>query len=179
MLRSANEEQYRQLLKLNPESPAIFSVGWAGEHSSTNLFHIARLYTEKFHHQLQIRDAIGKADALMTRELFYPFIATLLKGLPHAYRTIKADSGISVEVNILSAIGGSWHIIHENGKWALHDGPSSSPAATITLHPETAWKLFTKGIDQESALKDTVISGAHEMARPVLDMVAVMASREK
>ena len=39
---------------------AIFSVAWAGESESENWFDVARDYTERWHHQQQIRDAVGR-----------------------------------------------------------------------------------------------------------------------
>ncbi|RYY57176.1 MAG: hypothetical protein EOO05_18250, partial [Chitinophagaceae bacterium] len=85
LLESTGTEYTEQLVKLDPFADAVFSVAWAGEEVSPNWFHIAREYTEKFHHQMQIREAVGAVEPLMTRELFYPFIHTLLMGLPHIY----------------------------------------------------------------------------------------------
>ena len=42
---------------LDPKGTALFSAGWAGETESENWFDIARAYTEKWHHQQQIREA--------------------------------------------------------------------------------------------------------------------------
>src|SRR6266851_4585015 len=42
---------------LHPDGEAAFSVGWAGEPVSANWFDTAREYTERWHHQQQIRDA--------------------------------------------------------------------------------------------------------------------------
>src|SRR5262245_39832148 len=41
------------------EGPALFGVSWAGEQSSENWFDIGREFTELWHHQQQIRMAVG------------------------------------------------------------------------------------------------------------------------
>ena len=49
------------LSALPPDGEAIFSVAWAGEDASKNWFDVGREYTEWWHHQAQIRDAVGAA----------------------------------------------------------------------------------------------------------------------
>jgi hypothetical protein len=62
------------LKELDPFAEAIFSVGWAGEEKSLNWFHIAREYTEKWHHQQQIRLAVGQ-EQICTQETFIILIS--------------------------------------------------------------------------------------------------------
>jgi Mycothiol maleylpyruvate isomerase N-terminal domain len=81
LLKVTGAQYFDHLQTLDPNASAVFSVAWAGQKESPNWFHIAREYSEKFLHQQQIRDAVGKS-ALMTKELFYPFIDTLLYALP-------------------------------------------------------------------------------------------------
>ncbi|HEY9196370.1 MAG TPA: maleylpyruvate isomerase N-terminal domain-containing protein, partial [Mucilaginibacter sp.] len=50
--------EYYSSLDLN--GPAVFAVNWAGESESLNWMHLAREYTEKWHHQQQIREATGR-----------------------------------------------------------------------------------------------------------------------
>jgi len=45
--------------RLDPEAPALFAVAWAGEAQSTNRFDTAREFTERWHHEMQIRAAVG------------------------------------------------------------------------------------------------------------------------
>ena len=51
LLESTGKQYYDFLKTLHPFEKAGFSVGWAGEDESVNWFHIAREYTEKWHHQ--------------------------------------------------------------------------------------------------------------------------------
>lgn len=106
LLESISALQYEQYKKLDPVQPPIFSVAWAGEESSTNAFHTAREYTEKFHHQLQIREALGCAEVLITKTLFLPFMDTLMQGLPHTYREVKVNDGNTVQIVVSGEAGG-------------------------------------------------------------------------
>jgi uncharacterized protein (TIGR03083 family) len=71
-LESTGKQYIEYLHTLQPFEPAKYSVAWAGEEQSSNWFHIAREYTEKWHHQQQIREAVGQQDALMTKSCFTP-----------------------------------------------------------------------------------------------------------
>ena len=56
-----SENQLFELFKsLKMHDKAIYPVAWAGETESENWFDIAREFTEKWHHQMQIRLAVNK-----------------------------------------------------------------------------------------------------------------------
>ena len=157
---------------LDFDAPAMFSVAWAGENESKNWFHIAREYTERWHHQQQIRDAVQQ-EGIMTREYFYPMIDTLLRALPHNFRDVKAPDGTCVQVTITGDAGGNWIIQSQAGKWSLVES-GQSIATTLTLTPDTAWKLFTKALTPAQAEANVKVVGDKILSTPVLKMVAVM-----
>jgi hypothetical protein len=174
-LLEATGKQYAEHLQtLNPFDTAVFSVAWAGQDKSENWFHIAREYTEKFIHQQQIREAVGK-QALFTRELFYPFIDTFMFGLPHTYRHVYADPGTTVTMKVLTDIGGEWTIIKTQTNWQLTKAKTTSSIATVCISPEIAWKLFSKGIRPEQAINEIEILGDKKIGEAALQMVSVMA----
>lgn len=162
------------LATLDPFANALFSVAWAGENVSKNWFHIAREYTEKFIHQLQIRDAVNKP-GLLTKELFYPFIDTFMCGLPHCYRNVEAATGTSLQVTVTTEAGGDWFLTKSTTNWQLSKEKPDTIAAHCRIDPETAWKLFSKGIRPEEALQHVSLSGDEQLALPALHLVAVMA----
>ena len=174
LLSTTGKLYIEQLEKLNPFDKAIFPVAWAGEEQSANWFHIAREYTEKFIHQQQIREAVGKP-GILTKELFYPFIDTFMFALPHTYRSTKATAGTAVQVKVLTAIGGEWNIESTGCGWVRSANSFRPPSATVILSPETAWKLFSKGISPATALQETTITGDKNLGAVALQMVAVMA----
>ena len=174
LLAQSGAEYTAFLASLNPWAPATFAVAWAGETESLNWFHLARDYTEKWHHQQQIREAVGQTEPLMTRELFQPLIETLMRGLPHTYRTVVAPLGTRVRVCIDTEIGSTWELIRRIDCWQLQPPGNATPAAAITLAPEVAWKLFTKGLSPAVAQAQARITGDAALATAALHLVAVM-----
>lgn len=174
LLESTGKEYYQHLQTLHPFENAIFSVAWAGEETSLNWFHIAREYTEKFLHQQQIRDAVGK-QALLTKELFYPFIHTFMQALPNTYRNTEAKKGTTVCMIINTEIGGQWNIIKEEEDWEFTDSPENKATAVIKIDPNDAWLLFSKGMTAQEAKEKVEIIGDATLAETALNIVAVMA----
>jgi uncharacterized protein (TIGR03083 family) len=162
------------LTTLDPFGPAIFSVAWAGEQESRNWFHIAREYTEKWHHQQQIRHAVGKP-GIMTKALFFPCIDTFMVGLPYTYRNIQADPGTVIRLTITTKVGGDWYLTKTDEGWHLSKNCLGKPVTEIFLDPDTAWKLFTKGMSPEAARQTVEISGNQALGNTALTMVSVMA----
>ena len=177
LLESTSAEQYKQYQLLDPAMPSIFSVAWAGEETSTNAFHTAREYTEKFHHQMQIRDALGCADVLINPILFPPFMDTLMQGLPHVYRQVDAKEGTLVQISISSEAGGNWQLKKSASRWMLVDKLEQDMSSEIIIPPSTAWKLFTKGMSIEEARQQVEIRGDKTLALHSLQMLSVMALR--
>ena len=174
LLEITGKQYSDHLESLDPFEPAIFSVAWAGQEQSENWFHIAREYTEKYIHQQQIREAVG-SEALLTKELFYPFIDTFMFGLPYTYRNTAADLNTVVTVKVLTQIGGEWHIIKRETGWELSKVLDQKANATISITPQCAWKLFSKGISPSQALEEVDISGDQLLGKIALNMISVMA----
>lgn len=175
LLAQSGAEYTAYLNTLDPWATAAFAVAWAGETESPNWFHIARDYTEKWHHQQQIREAVGQTAALMTPELFRPLIETFVRGLPHAYRAIEAPAGTRVQVAVGSEAGGTWQLARTAEGWQLAEDLRTAPTAAITVAPDIAWKLFTKGLSPKEARQQAQVSGDKELAAPFFGLVAVMA----
>ncbi|HYE54036.1 MAG TPA: maleylpyruvate isomerase family mycothiol-dependent enzyme, partial [Chitinophagaceae bacterium] len=97
LLEWTGQQYIEHIRQLDPNAQAIFSVGWAGEDVSVNWFHIAREYTEKWHHQQQIREAVNKP-GIITDELYHPFLQTFMMALPFTYRNTNAPDGTVVKV---------------------------------------------------------------------------------
>ncbi len=174
LLETAGMEYAEHLKTLNPFEPAIFSVAWAGQTTSPNWFHIAREYTEKFLHQQQIRDAVGKP-GIMTTELYYPFLDTLMFALPHTFKNTEASNGTVVSLSITTNIGVTWNIVKTPESWILDKQIHPKPASQVVIDPDMAWKLFTKSHRPEEVIHQVEIIGDTALGAKVLEMVAVMA----
>ena len=173
-LAQSGAEYTVYLHTLDPWAPAAFAVGWAGETASLNWFHMAREYSEKWHHQQQIREAVGQPGPLLRPELLQPLLATLLRGLPHAYRAVAAPVGTRVRLTVTSAGGGTWELAYGATGWRLQAPAAVAPAAHITLDPTTAWQVFTKALSPAEAWARAEITGEEALARPAFGLVAVM-----
>jgi uncharacterized protein (TIGR03083 family) len=158
---------------LDPFGPAIFSVAWAGEETSFNWFDIAREYTEKWHHQQQIRDAVG-APGLVSRKWLFPVLDTFLRALPHRFKDVTVDDGTRILFDIEGEAGGEWVLARENNLWQLYSGSCHDPDCLVRLSDDTAWRLMTKGLASDESLARVKFSGNHELGKPILGMLAIM-----
>ncbi|RZJ78711.1 MAG: hypothetical protein EOO47_13000 [Flavobacterium sp.] len=174
LLKLTGEEYSNHLKTLNPFDKAIFSVAWAGQETSPNWFHIAREYTEKFLHQQQIRDAVGKP-GIMIPDLYQPFLNTFMYAFPHTFKDVFADEGTIVSIKVSSEIGGTWRIIKTAKNWVFTDDRSKTPNAEVIIDPDTAWKLFSKSWCTAKVIDKVEIKGDEKLASQALKMVSVMA----
>src|SRR5438132_9223076 len=93
----------------DPYAMAPYSVSWAGEEKSANWFDTAREFTERWHHQQQIRLAADRP-GIMTRELYYPVLDCFLRALPFTYRSGSAKAGNYAQINVSGECGGNWYL---------------------------------------------------------------------
>lgn len=167
--------QVTELFKsLDPFGPALFGVAWAGEEGSQNWFDVAREYTEKWHHQQQIRDAVG-APPLTGRKWLFPVLDTFLRGLPYTYRETTADEGARIVFIVTGEASGDWVLSREGGAWKLYSGKSETTACAVRMDQDTAWRLLTKGLSREEAAARVQFTGDATLGQPILGMLSVMA----
>lgn len=159
---------------LNPLGISPFAVSWLGENESTNHTHIAREYTEKWLHQQQIRDAVGKP-AIMTKTFFHPFIQTFMLALPYTYRNTAAPDGTLIQVTVTSEIGDTWWLQRSKNEWKLTEQNTKPADAELHIEPDIAWKLFSKSWRPADVMDKVVMKGDTELATTALGMVSVMA----
>jgi uncharacterized protein (TIGR03083 family) len=158
LMEVASRESAEYHQSLNPFAPADVGVSWAGEHQSLNWFDTAREYTERWHHQQQIRLAVNRP-GIMTPEPYHPVIDCFMRALPHGYRSMPADNGTLLQVEISGECGGTWYLYRSDELWHLIDRPAGKVASLVKVPQEIAWRIFTKGIDQRSAVAQIQIDG--------------------
>jgi uncharacterized protein (TIGR03083 family) len=159
---------------LDPFAEAGVSVAWAGESESRNWFDVAREYTEKWHHQQHIREAVG-APLLTQRQWLEPTLDTFLRGLPHTYRNVESPTGTTLVVEITGDVGEPWTLVREHGKWLLYRDVPDAPTAHLQIVQDLAWRLFTKGISKEDVRPHVRISGDKFLALHLLNLLSIMA----
>jgi uncharacterized protein (TIGR03083 family) len=158
----------------DPFATAPYGVSWAGEEKSTNWFDTAREFTERWHHQQQIRLAVNKP-GIMTREFYYPVLDCFFRALPFAYRGVAAQPGTYAQINVAGECGGSWYLCRVEESWELLQKPAGEKGSETTIPQEIAWRIFTKGIDRESALREIKTIGDSQLGQQVLGMVSIVA----
>jgi uncharacterized protein (TIGR03083 family) len=173
MMKIACEQSARFHESLDPFAPAAFAVSWAGEEKSLNWFDTARELTERWHHQQQIRLATNRP-GIMTPDLYHPVLDCFMRALPHLYRNVEAPVGTALLVEVSGACGGAWRLTRTAAGWALSMGKTPEFASRVTIPQELAWRLFTKGIDPESAQAEITIEGSRELGEKVLRLVAIV-----
>jgi uncharacterized protein (TIGR03083 family) len=141
---------------LDPFAAAKWNVSWAGEETSENWFDIAREFTERWHHQQQIRDAVG-------REPLYQYLGvvvdTFVRAVPYNYRGVDGSVVLRIDDGAWSLVDGS-----------LYAGEASAADATVTMAGDAAWRVFTKQpIDPRAR-----VEGDARLAEPLLKMLAIV-----
>jgi uncharacterized protein (TIGR03083 family) len=148
------------------------AVSWAGREPAPIWLDLAREYTERWYHQQQIRDAVGKP-GFRERAYFAPVLDTFVRALPHTFHEVDAVNGTAVTLAITGDAGNSWTVQRENGQWILYAGSAPSPDAEVILDQDVAWKLFTKGIRKEAA--QAAIRGDQALGQKALNAVSIIA----
>lgn len=175
LLEHTGQQYTHYLAQLDPFAPATFSVAWAGESASPNWFHIAREYTEKWHHQQQIRLAVGQEAALYTQEYYHPYLDTSMRALPHHYRTVKGSDKEAIKFSVSGEGGGVWYLESNGQAWVLKAAIDTDPNCEVQIDGQIAWRIFTKGIAKQAAAESLVIKGRQDLGLKIVDMLAVMA----
>ena len=158
---------------LDPFARAAFAVSWAGEENSLNWFDTARELTERWHHQQQIRLATNRP-GIMVPGLYRPVIDCFLRGLPNLYRDVVAPAGTGILVEVSGECGGRWLLCRGEAGWGLVKTIERSPASRVTIPQSLAWRLFTKGIDRDSARAEVEITGDRDLGEHVLRLTAIV-----
>jgi uncharacterized protein (TIGR03083 family) len=174
----------RELLSFTgPEVEACFAsldpmamgcaVSWAGPDPAPIWFDLAREFTERWHHQQQIRDATGRPP-LYDPYFLSPVLDRFVRALPYEYRNAMAPAGTSVRFEISGEAGGIWFISKGEEAWTLFLNATAEPVTQVVIPQDVAWRLFTKGIDREKARSLAVIGGRADLAAPIFATTAII-----
>jgi hypothetical protein len=172
-MEAASRESAEYHQALDPFAPAMFPVSWAGEEESANWFDTAREFTERWHHQQQIRLAVNKP-GIMTREYYFPVLDCFMRALPHAHRSVAATAESLSQFNISGECGGSWYLFRDGEAWRLIASPAGEKISEVTIPQEIAWRIFTKGIARQEARAHVRVSGDAEAGLHILEMISIV-----
>jgi len=173
MMKEACEQSARFHESLDPFATAAFSVSWAGEEKSLNWFDTAREFTERWHHQQQIRLATNRP-GIMAPELYHPVLDCFVRGLPYLYRDVDTPEGTLLVLEISGECGGRWFLRKERLGWRFVKPSDERPTSRATVPQELAWRVFTKGIDRDSARALIAVEGNRDLGERVLQLTAIV-----
>lgn len=159
----------------DPYAQAPYGVSWAGEEKSVNWFDTAREYTERWHHQQQIRLAVNRP-GILTRELYYPVLDCFMRALPFTYRNVLDAAGTGIRIVVSGECGGSWNLLRGDAVWVLTEHELDRPKAETIIPQEIAWRIFTKGINRASAQSQVKVTGEAALGLHVLSMVSIVSA---
>jgi uncharacterized protein (TIGR03083 family) len=148
-------------------------VSWAGPGASPVWFDIAREFTERWHHQQQIRDASGRPP-LYDPYFFAPVLDTFVRALPHTFREAAAPPGTIIRVEIAGAAGGVWFLHRRAADWELALDAVDRPTSDVLLPEDIAWRLFTKGVSAQEARARAAIRGDADAVSPLFTATAII-----
>jgi uncharacterized protein (TIGR03083 family) len=152
---------------------ARFSVAWAGEEQSENWMDTGREYTERWHHQMQIRDAIG-VPGLLERRWFYPVLDLSVRAFLRTYEGVPATAGTAAVFEVDGDDAFAWSVVRDQNGWTVMRGRAPNAAATLRTDADTAWKLLYNALSREAARERVVMSGDRALAEPMLSTRSVM-----
>ena len=155
------------------DAPALFPVSWAGESESAAWFDIGRDFTEYWHHQMQVRDAVGGGQASDPRWL-NAVLCLALRALPHQLRHIRKPQGTVIQLEITGAAGGTWAVVSDDSGWAIRQGHAGAAAVTLRMTDGALVKTLFNALPLTSALAASDVSGDITLAAAVLRTRAVV-----
>lgn len=157
---------------LDPGMPALFPVAWAGEAESQNWMDTGREYTERWHHQMQIRDAAGLP--LLLDDFWYePLLSFSVRALPRVYAEVAAPSGTALTLRIADSEL-AWSIVRNADGWSLSEGAMTGAAAEVSVSRNDAWRLFYNAYSRDAAASALHVEGDEALAQHIVSARSVM-----
>ena len=158
---------------LPPDGVATFAVSWAGETHSTNWMDIGREYTERWHHQMQIRDALGK-DRLLLPQWMEPLIEFSVRALPVAYARHAAPPGSVASLEVHGPTKGVWSSVRDARGWRVVRGAPQNPEALVRVDADDVWRIFFNAVKTPGLIHRLDVRGSWDLALPILNARSVI-----
>ena len=149
LLEVTGEWVARHVASLPPDGGGPLPVDWAGEERSTNWMDVGREYTERWHHQAQIRDAVGVPRLLQPRwldPLPGPVGAGVPAGVLGARRSSRHVGGLRGRGRDRRARGPS---PGRDSGWVVLRGRAAHAAASARTDADTAWRLLYNALSPD------------------------------
>jgi len=153
--------------ELPPSGRAIWAVSWAGEAESEHWMDTGREYTERWHHQMQIRDAVG-APLLLDPRWLDPLLDISVRAIPVAYADVNAPEGACVHLTVVGQPPRAWSLVRASGGWNLERGARPVAQCSVSVSGDTFWRLLFNALSPDEARQRVTIEGDSSLAAPLL-----------
>lgn len=155
------------------DGEATFAVAWAGQTHSPMWLDVGREFTERWHHQDQIREAV-QVPPITRPDLLGPVIRISLYAIPPALRTVERPDGTVLSIAASGNAGGEWHLLRRSGAWHLADAVSAAPAARISAKDLDLARLLMHRLSDARIAELVTTEGDRELAAAMIRARAVM-----
>jgi uncharacterized protein (TIGR03083 family) len=173
LLRLGGDETQRLLESLDPFAIGT-AVAWVGPGPAPVWLDIAREFTERWHHQQQIRQALH-APLLTDVDMLRSVLQTFAFALVPAVQDVDADVGSTIGLEVRGNAGGTWTLVREADGWRLQVGRAASSLAYVTMDADAAWRMYVRAIPRPELERRSTVSGDERVAAALLDAFALVS----
>ena len=149
-------------------------VDWVSPDPAPIWLDLAREYTERWHHQQHIRDAVAKP-GLKDHKFLSPVLDTFILALPRTFQEVQAENGTSIIISITGTVRRQWTLNNDPGEWRIYEGSVEDSKANVVIEDDVAWRIFSNEISPVKAKQRVQIEGNQRLGEKVLETVAIIA----
>jgi uncharacterized protein (TIGR03083 family) len=143
-------------------------VSWASDEPVPAWFDIAREFTERWVHQVQIREALEEVAEYATEHL-PTVLRAFVWAFPHQYHA-QAEPGTRVRIDLGS--GGVWTLTCDGGEtWSLSEGGNAPVDALASFPDDCGWRVLTGGEYRQDQL---TLDGPADLCEPLLAIRSII-----
>jgi len=180
LLANTGEWAATLLEALPPHDAAMWPVSWAGEDVSENWMDVGREYTERWHHQMQIRDAVAAPPTLLEARWYRPLLELSVRALPKSYADVTAAPGAAVTFTVTTTVDatpdhagsgdvlGAWTLVRDAERWTLYEGVGTHAVTVVRTTADAAWRLLYNALRGPAPPAAITIEGDPRLAEPLL-----------
>jgi uncharacterized protein (TIGR03083 family) len=172
------------LEQTGPELAALFAqmeaesatskIEWAGQAEAPMWLEVGRELTEYWMHHQHVCEAVG-VTSLKERDFMLPVLTIFVHALPRTYQSIAAPANSVLRLTITGPAASDFYLIRGESTWVLSAGTDWPSTRHVTLDDQTAWRVFTKGIDPQQAMHHAHITGDLALGQAFFQTVAIIA----
>jgi hypothetical protein len=164
----------------------VWPVSWAAEDVSENWMDVGREYTERWHHQMQIRDAIKAPPTLLEPEWFRPLLELSVRALVKSYENVVAPNDTKVTFAVTTAqfvapnrAGkddeiGAWTLVREGKRWILYEGAGENADTVVRASADAAWRLLYNAPRNRMLPSAISVEGDKWLSEPLMKARAII-----